>query len=60
MIFLFGFLGDVRGFYFPQVDYLFPSRFSDAPSLKIFGSSVFGELYEGLVGMELYGCGFGL
>jgi len=59
MIFLFGFLGDVRGFYFPQVDYLFPSRFSDAPSLKIFGSSIFGELYEGLVGWSYMGAGLG-
>jgi len=59
MIFLWGFLGDVRGFYFPQPDYLFPSRFSDAPSLKIFGSLVFGELYEGLVGLGYMGAGMG-
>ncbi len=60
MILILGFLGDVRGSYFPQTDYLFPSKFSDAPTIKIYGSFLFGELYEGLIGWGYMGTGLGL
>ncbi len=60
MPWIIGFLGDVRGFYptgYPE--WIFPSKFSDLPTLHFAGSYLFEEVYESYISWGFKGVGGG-